>query len=258
MGWMSMFFDDRGFGSLSSTDRYGDYLDNTVSTDIQPMIEDLLEETTVRCSQLYRNRNIYRCFFADGTWISIGMKGRRVSGLMPCAYPGMVPNVCCSEEDEDGIERLFIGADDGFVYQQETANSFDEENIEAHIRPAFHHSGSPNRLKKYVQAELDAVIGPTFTITADFRYDDGREESALAESIDVSVAEGGGYWDEFEWDDFTWDKGLARIGAIKIEGEGTNVATAFRHASNNEPRHTLRGMMLTWLPRRRDRRSVHG
>ena len=254
---MGMFLDDRGFATLRSTDRYGDYLDNTISQDIQPLIDQLLRNNTVKCSQLYRSRNIYRCFFDDGTIISIGMRTRRIAGIMQCRY-NVVPNVCCSAEDENGVERLFFGADNGRVYQQEEATSFDGEPIVAHIRPAFHHSGSPGVVKKYRQAELDAVTPNAFTITADFRYDDGRAEQAMSSPIEIVNAEQGGYWDEFTWDDFTWDEGLVRTGAIKLEGEGTNISPALRHSSDSEKRHTLRGMSIMWSPRRIDRRTIHG
>jgi hypothetical protein len=155
---LGCYLDDRGFTTLLQTQRSGsvNFQENTISELVQPLIKELIQSTTVRCSHLLRNQNIYRCYFEDGRVVSIGFDGHKASGHMPLEYP-FIANVACSEEDANGGERIFVGADDGFVYELETGTSFNNDPIPYFMRTVLYHSKTPGRFKKYCQARLDAT-----------------------------------------------------------------------------------------------------
>jgi hypothetical protein len=253
---LGCYLDDRGFTTLLQTQRSGsvNFQENTISELVQPLIKELIQSTTVRCSHLLRNQNIYRCYFEDGRVVSIGFDGHRASGHMPLEYP-FVANVACSEEDANGAERIFVGADDGFVYELETGTSFNNDPIPYFMRTVLYHSKTPGRFKKYCQARLDATLSGALTLNGQIEYDFHNDDFNLADELDFSTDEAGGYWDDFTWDAFVWDKPTSGIPQVKLEGEGVNVAVYLRGNSDQDDVHTLRGITLQWLPRRDDRRN---
>lgn len=253
---MGCYFDDRGFTTLLQTQRSGsvNFQENAVSELIQPLVLDLIKNTQVKCSHLIRNQNIYRCYFDDGRVVSIGFDGHKVSGHMPLEFP-FVANVACSEEDTTGGERIFVGANDGFVYELETGTSFDGYDINVFMRTVIYHSNSPGRFKKYHQARLDATLPGALTMVGQIEYDFHDDAFNLADELDFSTSEAGGYWDDFSWDSFVWDQPTSGIPQQKLEGEGVNAAVYLRSTSSSDESHTLRGITLQWSPRRDDRRN---
>ena len=55
---LGAFFDDRGFTTIAQTQRSGsvNFQENAVSELIQPLVQDLADNTTVRCSHLIRTK----------------------------------------------------------------------------------------------------------------------------------------------------------------------------------------------------------
>ena len=253
---LGCFFDDRGFTTLAQTQRADsvNFLENTVSELIQPLVKDLAENQQVKCAHLIRSSNIYRCYFDDGRIVSIGFDNNRVTGHMPLEYP-FIANCAVSGENSTGAEELYVGADDGVVYKLETGTSFDGDPIRAFVRTVLHHSKSPGRLKKYAQARLDATLRGALTLTGQLEYDFGDPDWNLADQLDFSTDTAGSYWDDFTWDNYVWDKQTSGIPQVKIEGEGTNVAVYLESTSSTDNPHTLRGITLQWHPRRTDRRN---
>ncbi len=253
---LGCYFDDRGFTTLAQSQRVGstNFQENTVSELIQPTVKSLADNTSVRCSHLIRTENIYRCYFDDGRIVSIGFDNNQVTGHMPMQYP-FVANVACSEEDANGREVLLVGADDGFVYEIETGTSFNGDVVRAFIRTVLYHSKSPGVFKKYMQARLDAQLNGALTLKGQIEYDFHDDEFNLADELDFSTDEAGGYWDDFNWDAFVWDKPTSGIPQQKLEGEGVNAAAYLHTSSSVDESHTLRGVTLQWQPRRIDRRN---
>lgn len=253
---MGTFLDDRGFTVVRQTSR-GDsinYQEDTVSAKIQPLISDLIANTSVKAVHLIRNRNIYRCYFADGRVVSIGFRGHKVAGHMTLEYP-FIANCAVSGEDSSGAEVVFVGASDGKVYQLETGTSFDGEALRAFMRSVLYHSRSPTYFKKYRQCRLDAQLFGALTMKGRMEYDFHEDGFNLGVELDFTTDEAGGYWDDFNWDNFTWDKSTSGIPQQKLEGEGVNAAVYLHTESTSDPVHVLRGMSLQWTPRRSDRRN---
>ena len=253
---LGCYFDDRGFTTVLQTQRAGsvNFQENAISELIQPLVVDLIKNSEVKCSHLLRNQNIYRCYFDDGRVVSIGFDGHKVSGHMPLEYP-FTANVACSEEDTTGGERTFIGAEDGFVYELGVGTSFAGEAINYFMRTVLHHSGSPGRMKKYQQIRLDATLTGALTLAGQVEYDFHNDDFNLADELDFSTDEAGGYWDDFTWDNFVWDKPTSGIPQQKLEGEGVNAALYLVGSSDSDDIHTLRGATMQWMPRRDDRRN---
>jgi len=254
---LGMFFDDRGFTSLLQTQRSGsvNFQENAQSELIQPLVEDLVRNSEVKCSHLLRNQNIYRCYFDDGRIVSVGFSQHEVSGHMPVRYP-FVANCACSEEDGEGAERILIGTDDGEVFELERGTTFDGDDVRAFVRSVLYHSKTPGRIKKYTHARLDGAFKSTLTLNGQIEYDFGDPDLNLADPLDFSNSSAGGVWDDMVFDQFVWDQTKSGNPQVKLEGEGTNAAIYLYSTSKVDLSHTLRGMTLQWMPRRADRRTT--
>jgi hypothetical protein len=233
--------DDRGFGSLVSSDRHGNYQANTFSRLIQPLVKRLLKDAAVTESVIHRAGNRYRCFFDDGTFISIGVAGGKITGHMLCSYAGKVVRCAVSAEDTDGTERVFFGSDDGYIYEAESGVSADGDHVSAALRPAFHHSGSPDRIKRYREGRIEAVAdGPcTLFVTADLSFGD-----TIQGERDVSAAIGGAIWNYLaDFETFHYNTRIEPLKSFRIEADGTHIGLWIRHVSNVERSHTLRAVV---------------
>lgn len=234
--------DDRGFGSLVSSDKHGNYQANTFSRLIQPLVTQLLKTTTVTESVIHRSGNRYRCFFADGRFISIGVSGTKITGHMACSYGGKVVRCAVSAEDTDGTERIFFGSSDGFIYEAEKGTSFDGDVINAALRPAFHHSGHPDRVKRYRTGRIEAIAqGPcSLFVTTDLSF--GKTVQA---ERDISAAVGGALWSYLaEYETFNYNAKLEPLKTFRIEADGTHIGLWIRHVSAIEKQHTLRAIVF--------------
>jgi len=253
---LGCYFDDRGFTTIDQAQRVGstNFIENTVSEMVQPLVADLAKNTSVRTSHLIMTENIYRCYFADGRIVSIGFNNNKVTGHMPLQYP-FVANCSVSGEDANGAEVIYVGADDGKVYKLESGTTFDGEDIRAFFRTVLYHSNSPGRFKKYMQARLDAQLSGALTLKGRIEYDFDTAGFNLGEDLDFSTDEAGGYWDDFMWDEFVWDQPTSGIPQVKLEGEGVNCAAYLYSTSSIDKSHTIRGVTLQWQPRRSDRRN---
>jgi hypothetical protein len=233
--------DDRGFGSLTSSDRHGNYQANTFSRLIQPLVSRLLKTATVTESVIHRAGNRYRCFFDDGTFISIGVSGNKVTGHMLCSFAGKVVRCAVSEEDTDGTERIFFGSDDGYIYEAEKGTSFNGDHIHATLRPAFHHSGHPDRIKHYRTGRVEAVVdGPcSLSVTTDLSFG----ETVQAER-DISALVGGAIWNLADFETFNYNARIEPLKTFRIEADGTHIGLVVRHVSRTERPHTLRAIVF--------------
>jgi hypothetical protein len=245
--------DDRGFASLSTSDRHGNYEANTFSRIIQPLVDRKLRDTTVTASVIFRRRNRYRCFFADGTFISIGVSGapgdshgeaavkvNEITGHMVCDY-GKVVRCACSEEDLTGSERVFFGSDDGYVYEAEKGRSFDGGPIRAGLRIPYHNSGRPERIKHYRGGRIEAEMQGQCTLIV--RPDVNFGKTRLAER-NITSALGGAIYDyTMFWEGFDWDQPLESLQPFKIGTDGVNVSLSLAHESDRELPHTLRAIV---------------
>lgn len=254
---LGCYFDDRGFTTLLQQQRSGstNFEENAISTLIQPMISDLLSNTSVRAAHLVKNRNIYRCYFADGRVVSIAFRDNKAAGHTVLEYP--FSTYCAvSGEDTTGAEVVFIGADDGFVYKLETGTSFNGAPLRAFMRTVLYDSKGPGRFKKYSHGRLDAQLFGALTMRGRIEFDFHDDGFNLGDELDFTTDEAGGYWDDFAFDNFSWDKSTSGIPQQKLEGEGVNAAVYLHTESTSDPVHILRGLSLQWLPRRDDRRTA--
>ena len=261
----SVYYDDRGIHSLMQTDAYGDLKLTSLSEIIDPLIQ--AKKSLVTHSVRVKTKNQYRVFFTDNSSIFVRFDARGRAEFMPIEYDHEVTAIC-AEEDTDGLERIFFGSDDGFVYEADDGENFDGAVIEHNLILAFCHCGSPRQEKRYHRAtvQLDSMDPPLKTlyedpvsdgnpdanflrVQAEYSYGNPNQPpSVTTEAADVNV--GGAYWDAGDsWGDFYWDGQIVGEGIAYIDGQGINVSLSMRGETYFERPHTLQSVTLNFSPR---------
>ena len=163
----------------------------------------------------------------------------------------VIPRVAVSTEDESRIERVYFGADNGFVYEMGRGRSFDGREITHYVRLPLNHMGMPTQQKKFFRSDIHLDLESQVHISLAALFNDGTNPDALAS--EAEIAGGGGLWDEAFWDDFYWDSPLNGFHVFDMPGLGRNASILIQGSSKIEPPHTLNGISVHWSPRKSDR-----
>lgn len=251
-----IYLDDRGFTSLAATQKFGNYIANSFTAKVEPLVAELRKQGAI-ASCAVKNKNVYRCFFSDGRFLSIGVNGGKITGVTNGDL-GKVVRCVDSSEDLSGNEMILFGSDDGYVYRMESGGSFDSSAMQAFGRTAFHFSKSPQRRKRYRLAAFHIESkGPcTLRIGADYSFADPGE--AIESIRSVATSGGGGLWNVSQWNTFRWSTGVTADASIKLEASGTNIGFLFSHEATDEEEHTISSVLLNVSPRRPNRGASHG
>lgn len=267
----TIFLDDQGFSTLKAVQDFGNFSTNSISDKIKPLVNTLIEGQQLAGAVVSRRKNLYRMFFSDGTGLAINSRsGSKLSGWTVVNY---LANPSCFDSGEleypVGIipgqtlepgpirpERVFMGAEDGFVYEMDIGNSFDGNNIEHFIRLVYHHTRSPERFKHYRKATIDVDVRSVTTLfaTVDFNYGVRTGQAG----IEIEFQGGGGLWDIANWDEFKWSGSVFDQVSLKIEGDGFNIGLFFYGNSNRETYHTIYNTTYHYSPRKINRGSQSG
>lgn len=265
----TIYLDDHGFTTLKQTQAFGNFKTNSISDKILPLVQNLLSTQTIAGALISRKKNLYRCFFGDGTGLVCSMRqGGKIGGWTLIKYR-FSPTCMDSGELEANVgyiegqkptpgplfqERIFMGATDGFVYECDIGNSFDGGAIEHFLRMIYHKTNTPEVFKHYRKAVIDVDVSGVTTLfaTVDFNY--GNRSGQAGE--EVQFIGGGGFWDIANWDEFRWSGQMVDQVVLKIEGDGFNVGLFFYGNSEREPSHTLYNVTYHYSNRKINRGST--
>lgn len=240
--------DEQGVRSYAPTQDFGNFSFNTLTDHIRAQVNG----KTPTASVVDRAGGRYRCFFDDGTWLS-GVPGKRWSWMF-CRYPFTVTHA--SEWEIDGVSRVFVGGEDGFVYECDKGRSFDGEPIEAWLKTSYAHMGSPGVRKAFRRTDLE-IRGDSageLRCQADYSYGDVETDlGRVASVVNNPIAAPASPWDIGEWDNGTWDGQYQGNVRIRSAGVGENLSHLFYSNSGTELPHELTAMTVHYFFRRRTR-----
>lgn len=245
-----VYLDDRGYATLSTTDRFGNYAGNSISTAVGTLVDEL--KLGAIASGVSRSRDRYRCFFEGGRIVSLTFVDRRPASFTLCDY-GRSARCTWSGEDATGAEMLLFGSDSGYVYVADSGNSFDGAAITTFLRLPFHHNRTPGRVKRYRRADLDIIANGACRLFIGVDYSYARPDVPADPTRMIDVLVGGGLWDISNWDEFRWNAGYVGQAVVKLEGSGVNVSFLVSSQSSTQPQHSVAGIGLKYSFRRMDR-----
>ncbi|MEM9049867.1 MAG: hypothetical protein AAGC92_14240 [Pseudomonadota bacterium] len=220
----------------------------SMSQSIEPLLRAMRGRgVTPKASMRVKNRDAYRVFFSDGTGFSVYL-GRGPAEIMSIDLPMTVE--CSYSGEETGSELLFVGADDGFVYQIDKGADFDGSPIDAFVRLNFSHCGLPKTNKRFHSAKLELEGGQVaqLSMAADFDY--GSPDSPFSPETNFQIAGGGGFWDTALWNQFYWDNQVVGTAEGEISGLGRNISVSISSRTNDQEAHVLANVAIYWTQRR--------
>lgn len=240
--------DEQGVRRYAASDTFGNFTFNTLTDHLRNKVASL----TPTASAVDREGGRYRIFFDDGTWIS-GVPGKPWAWMF-CRYPFTVE--VASEWEENGVSSIFVGDEDGYVYQCDRGRSFDGEAIEAWLKTAFAHLGSPTMRKAFraVHIEVRGDSAGTLGVQPDYSYGDTSiDEVAAALATNNPVDGPDAAFDLGNWDEGSWDAKYISLLKVKARGVGENVSILIYSTAADELSHEVTSLTHFYLPRRQVR-----
>lgn len=238
----SIFLDDRGIAELNRTQAYGNFDYASISKKIRPMVKKFINRSIG--SMIVRTKNQYRIFFDNGegvigTFSSDGFLGWTnftIPNIGSCFYSG---------EDSTGIERLFMGSENGYVYEMDRGRSFDGESILSICRPVFMHQGQPSRYKHYFSIMLEMSVDDLAKIEVRPDYEYSSEELPIASMVSEVVGNGG-YYDQARWDEFRYGEPVVNRQIMPITGDATSFSVNIVSESDFYLPHQLQALTIRY------------
>jgi hypothetical protein len=244
-----IYMDNRGVRSLDTTPSFGNFTLGTMTQLIAPLIRTRLASGDLPVAACrVRARDLYRLFFKGGEGISVYM-GKKMPETMPIYLGGIDLTCITSVETVDGSEKIWFGADNGFVYQMDKGRSYDGQPVQYYLRLPFNHMGGPNLTKRWHKVALEYDAASSISLSLSGEVDNAEaEEPVLAEQILLGEG-GGGFWDAVNWDQFYWSAPVDGEATAYIDALGKNLSLLFGGEEADEEPHILQGLTLYYTVR---------
>lgn len=239
------YLDERGIMEFGTTDQFGDFASNLISLDITEWLASRTK--TVVGTVINKSKRQIRWFFnnpsgSDNTDIltmRFGPQG--LSGFTTQKYPVGANAVCYGNLGlASPVESMFIGANDGFVYQLDKGTSFDGEDIESYLQFPFWHLGTPQLRKNFKRIVFTTEINGEATLQMRPYFNYQNPDAARHNSRLVDISGGGSIWDQplwdvDDWNNFFWASQPVKDGRFDVTGTGANMSVIIYNKSQSAP-----------------------
>jgi hypothetical protein len=242
-----VFLGPDGLRTVAGTARIGDVELGTISTNVQQLFRDNLDDADAFVSLVIPDKTQYRIFFSKTTGTdsaTIGviavMKGQAfefstMKGIRPA---------CADTVIEDGDVVVLHGGFDGFVYRQEKGNTFDGTLINAKYRSPDLSMGDPG-VRKHMQ-RVNVNYAPESTIDADLfvRYDYESNTSTRPAAYPLDSTNVAGIYGTSVYGSAVYGGPSQPIVRKAVEGSGFAVALRVEDGATATAPYTLKGFQL--------------
>ncbi|WP_286237993.1 hypothetical protein [Neptuniibacter halophilus] len=220
LGGSALFLAEAGLSSLDTIDDFGDFALGNWGERVKPLL-DLTATPT--CSAILKRKNQYWLFYSDGTALICRWYGGATWGITTAKLPVVVKAACSGVVA--GQEEMFIGTDQGDVFQMNSGTSFNGADIQTTLAVAYNHLGNPDIRKRFRRVFLDIQAESTVQISALPQFDYGDNEIARHLVLFKDALAQGGQWGISNWSEFAW--GSPIVDRFKIDTIGTATAINF-------------------------------
>jgi len=249
-----IFLAPDGLRTIAGTARIGDVELGTVSKQIQARISDI--GFTNISSVVIRDKSQYRLFYPSGGLESaekgiIGVLKSNPSGQIGWEYSdirGIKPS-CCDSGFISGVEKVIHGGFDGYVYLQESGNTFNGTAMKAIYRSPDLTMGDAG-IRKNMQ-RINVNYDPEGSVNASLfvKYDFEDAGTPQPSAYTLSTADTAAVYDNSGtlYDSAVYDAEGMPIVRQSVEGSGFTVVIRLEDESSNPP-ITLKGFELEFTP----------
>ena len=242
-----VFLGPDGLRTVAGTARIGDVELGTISTNVQQLFRENLDDADAFVSLVIPDKTQYRIFFSKSTGTdsaTIGviavMKGQAfefstMKGIRPASADTVI---------EDGDVVVLHGGFDGFVYRQEKGNTFDGTLINAKYRSPDLSMGDPG-VRKHMQ-RVNVNYEPESTIDADLfvRYDYESNTSTRPAAYPLDSTNVAGIYGTSIYGSAVYGGPSQPIVRKAVEGSGFAVALRVEDGATATAPYTLKGFQL--------------
>ena len=239
-----VYLDDGGIRSLGTTAAFGDWRAGTMSQMVEPLMKAKRDASVgVSASLRVKGKDQYRLFWDDGTGVTL-FTGRKDPEILPFNIPIDVFCSCSGEVSDGRGDRLFVGAEDGYVYELDRGTSFDGAAISAYIRLPFNSVGSAYQDKRWHKATFEMSTPDDITVGMAFDIDYARGLGGT--QVDTSVEAGAAIVTTDLYDDIDWTDAVQGTLESHIDGIGRNLAATIITEASDKRAHTLSAATLNF------------
>jgi len=249
-----IFLAPDGLRTIAGTARIGDVELGTVSKQIQARIGDI--GFTNISSVVIRDKSQYRLFYPSGGVEStakgiIGVLKSNPSGQIGWEYSDIrgIKPACCDSGFISGAEKVIHGGFDGYIYLQESGNSFDGTAMKAVYRSPDLTMGDAG-IRKSMQ-RINVNYDPEGSVNASLfvKYDFEDTGTPQPSAYTLTTADTAAVYDDSGslYGSAVYDAEGMPIVRQSVEGSGFTVVVRLEDESTNPP-ITLKGFELEFTP----------
>ena len=250
-----IFLAPDGLRTIAGTARIGDVELGTVSMQIQDRISDV--GFTNISSVVIRDKSQYRLFYptTGGTESSskgiIGVLKSNPSGQVGWEYSDIrgVKPACCDSGFISGVEKIVHGGFDGYVYLQESGNTFAGTAMKAIYRSPDLTMGDAGIRKNMQRINVNYDPEGAVDVNLFVKYDFEDTGTPQPGSYNLTTADTAAVYGDSGtlYDSAVYDAEGMPIVRTSVEGSGFTVVVRLEDSSSNPP-ITLKGFELEFTP----------
>lgn len=252
-----IFLSPDGLRTVAGTVRIGDVELGTVSRPIQPIIKDIaanIDNFTIS-SVVIRRKSQYRLFYTTNSTSNIAAKGIIATltneGFQFSETEGIKSIAIGSGFDVDGVEQVYHGDSDGYIYIHDTGTSFDyggtANNVTATYQTPnldFGDIGTKKTVRNIrISMSPEGAIQPTLRVRYDYESTDiSQPLDYTLDSIPLPSIFGSGVFGTNVF-------GASPDPMIRkaIEGSGNTISFIITSSDTNAA-YTVNGMYIDYAP----------
>jgi len=245
-----LFLGPDGLRPVSGTDRIGDVELETISKNIQSLVNDLqsTQVLTTLNSVVIRSKSQFRILFSAAE--SNGVIGalRQSSGGGIAFEFGQLLGITATCADSGYIgqnEFVIHGDSEGKVHRQEQGTDFDGENIFSLFQTPFYHMGDPELRKHFLKISTYLRAEGTINLAMGIVYD--YEDIEVSNPTDFTLTREGAaaFYNEAIFDNAgaIYDGNPSPVIKTNIAGSGTSIGIKYVTDDTNAS-HNIQGIVM--------------
>lgn len=248
-----VFLSPDGIRTVAGTARIGDVELGSVSRQIQSIIGDIAASinTFTITSTVLRSKSQYRLFYTVATESALTSKGI-IGTLTPNGFEwsetlGIQALGLASGFNAAGIEKIYHGDKDGYIYNHDAGNSFNSENIESLYQTPNYDFGDIGTRKtlKYLRMSFspEGAVQPTLRVRYDYEDTDiPQPTDYLLSSIPLPAVFGVATFNAATF-------GATNDPMVRQAVEGSGNTCSFRLTSEDQtPPYSINGIYVDYMP----------
>jgi hypothetical protein len=249
-GDQPIYLDDGGVRSLSTTAAFGDWNLGTITQLIEPLIHSKINAGVAPVEAVrHKHNDLYRLFYGDNSVITIYL-GRKTPECMPLLLPIQVSCATAGEIDANEGESVYVGAEDGFVYEFDKGSSFDGAEIQAFVRLPWNPAGSTAQNKRFHRMRFELDAPEDMDIGVVFHVDYGMPGNTGTARQNLAIAAGTQpFLSTEDYDLVDWSQPAQGVFDAEINAVGVNVAASLVTEHTTEDAHILSSATIFSTPR---------